>query len=147
MAMKRNATAVWKGTGKEGNGTINSQSNFFDNTPYSFKTRFKNEDGKQGTNPEELIAAAHAGCYAMALSVEISKEGHEPERLETKAIVTLDEVDGGFAITGITLHLEGKVPGLSKDKFMELANAAKEGCPISKALGAVPIKLEAKFVA
>lgn len=145
MATKRKASALWKGSGAEGSGTLNTSNKFFDNTPYSFKTRFKNEDGKAGTNPEELIAAAHAGCYAMALSFAIAEAGHEAESLDVQAEVVLDEVEGGFGITGITLDLAGKVPGMSESKFMELAEGAKKGCPVSKALSSVPIKLNAKF--
>lgn len=145
MATKRNATAVWNGTGKEGKGSLSTSNKFFDDTPYSFKSRFENEDGKLGTNPEELIAAAHAGCYAMALSFAVTEAGFTPDELKVKASVVLDSVEGGFAITGITLHLDGKVSGMEEDKFMELAEGAKEGCPISKALSAVPITLEANF--
>lgn len=143
--MKRNATAVWNGTGKEGKGSLNTTNKFFDNTPYSFKSRFENEDGKVGTNPEELIAAAHAGCYAMALSFAVTEAGFTPDELKVEASVVLDSVESGFAISGITLHLDGKVSGMEEDKFMELAKGAKEGCPISKALSAVPITLEANF--
>ena len=146
MASKRNATAVWQGTGLEGTGTLNTQNRFFSDTPYSFKARFENEDGKMGTNPEELIAAAHAGCFAMALSFGIAEAGFTADELKTKATVTLDAVEGGFGITGITLKLEGKVTGMSEAQFMELANGAKAGCPISKALSAVPITLEASFI-
>ncbi|GLR18158.1 OsmC family protein [Portibacter lacus] len=145
MATKRKASAHWAGTGAEGSGTLNTSNKFFNDTPYSFKTRFKNEDGKEGTNPEELIAAAHSGCYAMALSFAIAEAGHEAESLDVKAEVVLDEVEGGFGITGITLDLKGKVPGMSEEKFMELAEGAKKGCPISKALSSVPIKLNASF--
>ncbi|MFT7482450.1 MAG: osmotically inducible protein OsmC [Oceanospirillaceae bacterium] len=145
MATKRNATAVWNGTGSEGKGSLSTSNKFFDDTPYSFKSRFENEDGKLGTNPEELIAAAHAGCYAMALSFAVTEAGFNPDELKVKASVVLDSVEGGFAITGITLHLDGKVSGMEKDKFMELAQGAKEGCPISKALSSVPITLDANF--
>ncbi len=144
--MKRQATAVWNGTGLEGKGTLNAPSKFFDNTPYSFKARFENEDGIQGTNPEELIAAAHAGCFAMALSFAIVGAGFVADELKTNATVTLDPAEGGFAITSINLHLEGKVAGMTETQFVELANGAKAGCPISKALSAVPITLETKFV-
>src|SRR5690606_14802104 len=112
---------VWNGTGKEGSGILSSPSSFFDNTPYSFKTRFENEDGKAGTNPEELIAAAHAGCFNMALSFQIAGEGYTAEELRTIATVTLDSQDGGFAITGITLDLTGKVPGMEQEQFEKLA--------------------------
>lgn len=145
MSIKRKASAIWNGTGKEGSGVLNSPNNFFNNTPYSAKSRFENEDGQLGTNPEELIAAAHAGCYSMALSFAITGAGFTPGKLETSATVQLSKVDDGFAITGITLQLEGQVPGMSEEKFMELAEGAKKGCPISKALSAVPISLEASF--
>ena len=145
MATKRSATAVWNGSGLEGKGTLNSSNKFFDDTPYSFKTRFKNEDGTQGTNPEELIAAAHAGCFAMALSFQIVEAGHTADELKVKADVTLDKVEGGFGITNINLKLDGKVDGMSEEKFKELAEKAKNGCPISKALSSVPISLETTF--
>lgn len=144
--MKRKATAKWNGTGLEGKGALSSTSGVLNGTPYNFTARFKDEEGRSGTNPEELIAAAHAGCFTMALSFQIAGAGFTADELVTDAIVNLDQVEGGFAITGITLKLTGKVSGMSEDKFMELANAAKAGCPISKALGAVPITLEAKFI-
>lgn len=143
--MKKYATAVWKGTGKEGSGTLNSPSGVLKDTPYSFKTRFENEDGKAGTNPEEMVAAAHAGCFTMALSFAIAGEGHAADRLETKAFVGMEKVEGGFKISGITLDLKGKVSGMSKEKFTELAEGAKVNCPISKALSAVPISLKVDF--
>ena len=147
MASKRHATAVWNGTGLEGKGTLSTPNHFFSDTPYSFKTRFENEDGKMGTNPEELIAAAHAACFAMALSFAIAEAGFAADELKAKASVTLDAVEGGFGITGIVLKLEGKVAGMTEAQFIELANGAKAGCPISKALSAVPITLETTFIA
>ena len=143
--MKRRATAVWNGTGKEGKGSLSSPSNFFDNTPYSFQTRFENEDGKAGTNPEELIAAAHAGCFNMALSFQIAGEDFTADELKTVATVTLESKDGGFAISEIVLDLTGKVSGMEQDQFEKLAQVAKENCPISKALSAVPISLNINF--
>jgi len=143
--MKRKATAVWKGTGKDGTGSLSSPSDFFSNTPYSAKSRFENEDGKAGTNPEELIAAAHAGCFNMALSFQLAGEGHTPEELNTVATVTLEKQGEGFAITEIHLELNGKVPGIEKDEFEKLAQVAKENCPVSKALSAVPISLNVTF--
>jgi len=143
--MKRRATAVWNGTGKDGSGSLSSPSNFFDSTPYSARSRFENEDGKAGTNPEELIAAAHAGCFNMALSFQIAAAGFEADELTTVATVTLDKVAGGFAITGIALDLSGKVTGMEKEEFERLAKEAKENCPVSKALGAVPITLAITF--
>ena len=145
MATKRTASAVWNGTGLEGKGVLNSPNKFFNNTPYSFKSRFENEDGQMGTNPEELLAAAHSGCFAMALSFAIAEAGFTADELKVKASVVLDAVDGGFGVTGITLHLEGKVSGMTEAQFTELANGAKAGCPISKALSAVPISLETVF--
>ncbi|MGQ8337016.1 OsmC family protein [Sunxiuqinia sp. A32] len=143
--MKRRATAIWKGKGLEGSGTLNSPSGLFQDTPYSAAMRFENEDGKKGTNPEELIGAAHAGCYAMALSFALSGEGYTPTSLETKATVTLEKIEDHFEITGINLKLEGDVPGISEEKFLELAEGAKKGCPISRALAAVDITLDAKL--
>jgi lipoyl-dependent peroxiredoxin len=145
--MKRKASAVWNGTGLEGTGTLSAPSGFFNKTPYSFKTRFQNEDGQAGTNPEELIAAAHAGCLAMALSFAIAGAGFAAEQLDVSAEVTLDPVEGGFAITSINLELVGKVAGMTEAQFVELANGAKASCPISKALNAVPINLATTFVA
>ncbi|SEJ51118.1 osmotically inducible protein OsmC [Cyclobacterium xiamenense] len=143
--MKRKATAVWKGTGLEGSGTLTAPSGFFDNSPYSFKTRFENEDGTQGTNPEEMIAAAHAGCFNMALSFQIAGKDFAAEELDTTATVSLEKVGEGFSITGIVLDLKGKVPGMDEALFTELAEVAKENCPISKALSAVPIELKISF--
>ena len=143
--MKRRATAVWNGTGKDGKGSLSSPSSFFDMTPYSAKSRFENEDGKAGTNPEELIAAAHAGCFNMALSFQIAGEGFQADELTTVATVTLDKVGEGFAITGISLELNGKVAGMERNDFERLANVAKENCPVSKALSAVPISLAISF--
>ncbi len=142
--MKRRAKAFWKGTGKEGTGTLTTTSGVLDEQPYSFRLRFENEDGKKGTNPEELIAAAHAGCYNMALAVQLGEAGFTPDSLDTQAEVTLEQTDGGFAITTVKLNLNAKIPGISKDKFMELANGAKEGCPVSKVLNA-DISLDAKL--
>jgi osmotically inducible protein OsmC len=144
--MKRKATAKWNGTGLEGKGVLTTPSGVLNGTPYNFTARFKDEEGKSATNPEELIAAAHAGCFTMALSFQIVGAGFTPDELSTDAVVNFDQVDGGFAITGITLKLTGKVQGMSEEKFLELANSAKIGCPISKALSAVPITLEAKFI-
>ncbi|WP_158858263.1 OsmC family protein [Lunatibacter salilacus] len=144
--MKRKATAIWKGTGLEGKGTLSAPSGFFNETPYSAKTRFENEDGKAGTNPEELIAAAHAGCFNMALSFQIAGEGKTADELNTVATVSIEKQEaGGFAITGIVLDLKGKVSGMDEEQFTKLANVAKENCPVSKALKAVPISLNISF--
>ncbi|HSI74435.1 MAG TPA: OsmC family protein [Lunatimonas sp.] len=143
--MKRKATAIWKGTGLEGKGTLSAPSGFFNETPYSAKTRFENEDGKAGTNPEELIAAAHAGCFNMALSFQIAGAGKTADELHTVATVSIEKQEAGFAITGIVLDLKGKVPGMDEEQFTKLANVAKENCPVSKALHAVPISLKISF--
>ena len=144
--MKRTATAVWNGTGLEGKGHLSSLSGLLDETPYSFAARFKSEDGKAGTNPEELIAAAHAGCFSMALSFQLSNAGFPPEELKTKAVLTVENTGAGFEITGIELQLTGKVAGIDEAAFLELAGKAKAGCPVSKALAAVPITLKAELL-
>ena len=131
--MKRTANAQWKGSIKEGSGVVSTQSGILDKTQYSFKSRF--EDGK-GTNPEELIGAAHAGCYAMAFSLMLGEAGYEPDKIKAKAEHTLVEQDGGFAIDKIHLTVKASIPDISEDKFQELANNAKEGCPVSKVLNA-----------
>jgi osmotically inducible protein OsmC len=143
--MKRKANAIWKGSAKEGGGSLTGPSGVLDKTPYSFKARFENEDGKLGTNPEELIAAAHAGCFNMALSVALGEEGFKPDELNTDATVKLEKTDEGFAITLIELNLSAQVPEIGESKFKELANGAKEGCPISKALKSVPMELKIDF--
>lgn len=145
--MKRRSSAVWNGSGKEGSGTLSSTSGVLAKTPYSFAARFVSEDGKAGTNPEELIAAAHAGCFTMALSFQLGNAGFTADELSTEAVVTVENPDGsGFKIMKIELSLKGKVPGIDKDKFLELANAAKKGCPVSQALSAVEISLSADLV-
>ena len=140
--MDRHATAVWKGNLKEGEGKLESQSGALKALPYSFKARFEDETGKSGTNPEELIAAAHAGCFAMQLSHFLAENGTPATSLEAKAVVTLVP---GTGITGSALTLVGKVPGIDDAKFKELAEKAKEGCPVSKALGAINVSLDAKL--
>jgi osmotically inducible protein OsmC len=144
---KRSASAVWHGTGAEGSGSLNGPSGVLHDTPYSAKARFQNEDGKAGTNPEELIAAAHAGCYIMALSFQLAGAGFPATELRCTASIDMEKGDSGWGFQKITLHLEANVPGISADKFNELANAAKAGCPVSKALSAVPIELEAALQA
>jgi len=144
--MHRQATAVWKGSLTEGSGSLETQSGAFSGTPYSFKGRFQDESGKSGTNPEELIAAAHAGCFAMQLSHFLAENGTPAEELDAKAIVTYGPAaDGGFEITESALTLTGKVPGIDAAKFKELAEQAKAGCPVSKALGAIKITLDARL--
>jgi osmotically inducible protein OsmC len=131
--IKRNASAQWSGTGKEGKGAITTQSGVLSATPYSFSRRFGDE---KGTNPEELIAAAHAGCFTMALAFQLSGAGHTPESLDTRADVSLEQEGAGWKIAAVALTLKAKVPGLSKDEFEKLAAAAKAGCPVSKVLNA-----------
>jgi osmotically inducible protein OsmC len=143
--MKRKATAVWKGSGKEGSGTLSSQSGAFQNLPYSAQLRFENEDGMAGTNPEELIAAAHAGCFTMATSFQISNAGFTADELTTEARLTLEKEDIGWTVKSIHLDLTGKVPGISQEKFQEPAGNAKKGCPISRLLNC-EITLEANLL-
>ena len=132
--MKRTASAVWTGSLKEGKGTLTAPGGALKNTPYSFAMRFADAPG---TNPEELVAAAHAGCYAMALSAELGKAGFTPDRLEASAEVTLENVEGkGWTVTSSHLKLNAKIPKIDQAKFNEIANGAKVGCPISKLLNA-----------
>ena len=132
--MKRSATAVWTGSLKEGNGTLSAPGGALRSTPYSFSSRF--ESGA-GTNPEELIAAAHAGCFAMALSAALGEAGFKPERLEATADVKLENVPSqGWSVTSSDLKLTAKVPGIDPDKFQEIAAKAKANCPISRLLNA-----------
>ena len=145
--LTRTSTAVWRGTGMEGKGALTTQSGVFDNQPYSFQARFASEDGRAGTNPEELVAAAHAGCFAMALSFALTGAGHAPEELRARAALTMDRDGVHWVPTGITLALEAKVPGLTEEKFRELAEGAKKTCPISRALAAVEITLVVKSFA
>ena len=134
--MLRTAQAVWQGTGKDGTGHLTAPSGVLQQTPYSFKTRFESEDGRAGTNPEELIAAAHAGCFSMALAFQLQTAGFTAEELHTTANLTMQQQGGGFAITAIRLDLTARVPGLDRAKFDELANEAKVNCPVSKVLNA-----------
>ena len=140
--MKRTASAHWQGNLNEGNGTVSTPSGALDQTPYSFKTRFESE---KGTNPEELVAAAHAGCFTMALSLFLGNAGFTPESLDTVAEVSLDQVKSTWAVTAIKLSLTAKVPGIDEAKFQELATFAKANCPISQLLRA-PITLDAKLL-
>jgi osmotically inducible protein OsmC len=139
--IKRSASAVWNGSGKDGKGTISSASGALSNVPYSFAKRFGEE---KGTNPEELIGAAHAGCYSMALAFQLAGAGHPADKLETKAEVTIMQEGGGWKISAVHLTLEGSVPGISADQFQKLAEAARAGCPVSKVLNA-NITLSAKL--
>ncbi|MDX1913207.1 MAG: OsmC family peroxiredoxin [Saprospiraceae bacterium] len=142
---KRTASAAGRGAGADGSGSLAGPSGVLDNTPYSAAKRFQNEDGKAGTNPEELIAAAHAGCYIMALSFKLTGAGFVPAELRCTATIDMDNSSGGWAFEKITLQLDAEVPGIGADQFLELAKAAKDGCPVSKALSAVPIELEARL--
>ena len=143
--MERNATAVWRGAGPDGSGTIATHSGALKDQPYSAHARFVSEDGRAGTNPEELIAAAHASCFAMALAFGLTGAGHAPEELQTSAHVKLEKVSDKWTVTGIRLTVVGKVPGLAHATFMETAEMAKATCPISRLLSSVPITLEAKL--
>jgi len=141
--MKRSASAVWKGGLKDGRGTISSQSGVLQDTQYSFSTRF--EDGK-GTNPEELIAAAHAGCFSMAMSAQLGNAGLTPESIRTTATVSLEKLDSGFAITKVHLDVAARIPGATQVAFETAAQNAKSGCPISKLLNA-EITMDARLEA
>lgn len=143
--MKRTGSAVWQGSLGDGNGTVSTQSGALDATPYSFKSRFEDESGRAGTNPEELLGAAHAGCFAMQLSHFLAEAGHPPEKLDAKAVVTVEEADGGFAITSSRLTLRASVPGMSEDAFLEQAEKAKATCPLSKVIAA-EITLDAALI-
>jgi osmotically inducible protein OsmC len=129
--MTRTASAHWAGGLKDGKGTVSTASGVLSETQYSFSTRF--EDGK-GTNPEELIAAAHAGCFSMALSGQLGNAGMTAESIDTKASLTMEKTDAGFTITAIHLDVTAKIPGASQDKFNEAAQNAKKGCPVSRVL-------------
>ena len=139
--MERKGSAVWNGGLKDGKGTVSSASGVLSNTPYSFSTRFENE---KGTNPEELIAAAHAGCFSMALSAQLNNAGLKPERIATEATVKLEKLDSGFAITTVHLQVSARVPGASQEQFNTAASNAKSGCPVSKVLNA-QISMDAKL--
>jgi osmotically inducible protein OsmC len=139
--MNRTASAVWRGSLKEGKGTISTASGVLSDTQYSFSTRFEN--GK-GTNPEELIAAAHAGCFSMALSAELGKANLTPDTIATNADLTMDKTDAGWTVTKIHLTVKAKIPGTNQAAFETVANAAKAGCPISRLLKAT-ITMDAKL--
>ena len=131
--MERKATAVWQGGLKDGQGTLTTESKVLSNTPYSFGTRF---EGAPGTNPEELLGAAHAGCFTMALSLQLGHAGIHPERIETKATITFEKLDTGFTITRSHLDVAVKAAGAERAKFEQAAEKAKTGCPLSKVLKA-----------
>lgn len=142
MKIQKNGSAHWTGGLKDGKGEISTESGALKSHPYGFNTRF---EGVQGSNPEELIGAAHASCFTMALSLMLGEAGLKADSLDTKATVTLEKQGEGFAITGIELNLRGVVPGTDEKTFTEIANKAKVGCPVSKALSAVPITLVTTF--
>jgi len=143
MSMTRHATAHWSGDLKTGGGTISTpQSGLMDQTAYGFNTRFGD---KRGTNPEELIAAAHAACFTMALSNALAQAGHAPDAVDTRADVDLS-MEGGPTISAIRLQVKAKVPGIDDAKFRAVADDAKQNCPVSKALSAVPISLDAELL-
>lgn len=139
--MDRKASATWRGGLKDGKGSLTAPSGVLNNTAYSFRTRFENEPG---TNPEELIAAAHAGCFSMALSAQLGAAGMTPERIDTTATLTMEPVDGNPTITKIHLVCRAKVPGADAAKFNKVAEEAKAGCPVSRVLNA-KITMEAKL--
>jgi len=131
--MKKHASAVWEGDLKTGKGSISTESGSLKNAPYGFNTRF---EGVPGTNPEELLGAAHAGCFSMALSNILGESGLKAERIDTRADVTLDKAEGGFAITAVHLTVKARIPGASEQTFRAAADKAKSGCPVSKVLKA-----------
>lgn len=137
----RTAEAEWKGNLPEGSGRLRSESGALDGA-YSFRSRFEEGDG---TNPEELIGAAHAGCFSMALANKLAEAGHEPESIRTTARVKLEKGEGGFSITGVDLVTRARVPGVDAETFRKHAEGAKEGCPVSRALGAIKIGLDASL--
>lgn len=144
--MKRTAEAHWKGDGKTGVGSLNTQSGVLKEQPYSFNSRFVSENGKAGTNPEELLGAAHAGCFSMQLSFMISEAGFNVDDIKTQASVEVQNKGSGFEISEIVLNLRAKIPGITKDKFEEISKKAKEGCPLSKALAATKITLFSELI-
>ena len=138
--MRRTASAVWKGKLPAGSGTVSTETNTLNNTPYSFQTRFENE--KTGTNPEELLGAAHAGCFSMAFAFALQQAEFDPQKISTRAEVEVVNVPEGFEIPTVSLFVEATVPGISEEKFQEIATYAKENCPLSKVLKA-EISMEA----
>jgi osmotically inducible protein OsmC len=140
--MQRKASAEWKGGLKDGKGTVSSASGILSNTPYSFTTRFENTPG---TNPEELIAAAHAACFSMALSAQLGSANLTPESIATSATLTMEKLDAGWTITAVHLDVAAKIPGASAEAFNKAASDAKAGCPVSKVLNA-KITMDAKLV-
>lgn len=144
--LKRTSTAVWQGDGPKGTGSISTLSGALKDAPYGFNTRFASEDGKAGTNPEELLGAAHASCFTMAVAFGLTGVGKVPTKLETVATVSMDKHDVGWTIVGIHLEITGSVPGVTADEFQTFAETAKNNCPISRALSATPMTMSVKFV-
>jgi lipoyl-dependent peroxiredoxin len=144
--MKRRASAVWRGPGLEGEGTLSTASGALRDRPYSVAARFGSADGTAGTNPEELIAAAHAGCFNMALSFQLAGAGHPPQELHTEATLGMEQEGVHWTITTMHLQLRARVPGISEAQFLELAEAARQGCPVSRVLNA-RITLDARLIA
>lgn len=144
--MKRSGHAIWNGAGATGHGKLTTQSGAIADLPYDFKGRFQSEDGKAGTNPEELLGASHAGCFSMAFAFALGGAGFTAEEIKAEAKVEVRPADGGFSITGIELFLAAKVPGIDDATFQQIAAGAKANCPLSKALAAVPISLVATLV-
>lgn len=145
MISKRPGTAVWNGGLTDGKGSLSTRSGALNTLPYSFASRFKNEEGTAGTNPEELLGAAHAGCFTMALSMILGKEGLTADEIKTTATVLLENDPEKMGITGVELSVEGKVPGATEAQFRKAAETAKENCLVSKALS-VPVTLNARLV-
>jgi lipoyl-dependent peroxiredoxin len=143
--MIRKSMTEWKGDGPTGSGSLSTESGALRAQPFSFKTRFQGDDGKAGTNPEELLGAAHASCFAMAVAFVLTEAGHAPKQLKVTAAVDISKVGEGFAITSIALDLEARVDGLGADQFRTLTEAAKANCPVSKALSATPISLTSRL--
>jgi osmotically inducible protein OsmC len=143
MKIKRSGSAAWQGGLKDGRGAISTESGALKSYPYGFTSRF---EGQPGTNPEELIGAAHAGCFTMALSLILGEAKLRAEQMDTKAEVTLEQVEGGYAITSVRLMLKAKIPGVDQRQFEELAGKAKAGCPVSK-LFKTNISLDAQLIA
>jgi len=141
MAIQRKGSAQWKGGLKDGKGTVSTTSGVLKNTPYSFSSRF---EGQQGTNPEELLGAAHAGCFSMALSAQLDGAGLKADSIDTTATVSLEKLEGGFAITSVHLEVRAKIPGADQVQFEEATKKAKEGCPVSKLFN-TKITMDAKL--
>ena len=146
MSLDRKGSAEWIGTGLDGKGVLSSPSGLLDKTPYTLSNRFENKNGKAGTNPEELIAAAHAGCFCMALSFHVVGAGFNPIRLAAEAVIHMKQEGYDWSFESIDLNLEAEIEGITRGRFEEIATNAKNTCPVSMALSAVPINLNARLV-